>query len=71
MPRQDLANARSGASELTLVLQVRGFRHFCDFGCLVGLLGSTPSNEFDASLSLRGSGLGSESLFEIRRFGLI
>ena len=60
VPKQDLANARSGAWGLTLCSSCR----FAAFDTsvisgLVGLLGSAPSNEFDASLSLRGSGLGS------------
>ena len=61
VPKQDLANARSGAWGLTLCSRFAAFDTSVISG-LVGLLGipgSTPSNEFDASLSLRGSGLGS------------
>ena len=58
VPKQDLANARSGAWGLTLCCRFAAFDTSVISG-LVGLLGSTPNNEFDASLSLRGSGLGS------------
>ena len=60
VPKQDLANARSGAWGLTLCCRFAAFDTSVISGVWLGCWVALPAvDEFDASLSLRGSGLGS------------